>query len=67
MSQNGVVQVLSAKPLSKPEFEALRRRVVKNKYALVGPRVVLRLIATVEFLDGVRRKDTCILGEEAEA
>jgi len=52
----------SAKPLSTPEFEKLRRRVVQNNDTLVDPQVVLRLIATVELLEGLRRLN-CLMAQ----
>lgn len=45
----------AAKPLSTPEFETLKRRVVQNSDTLVDPQVVLRLIATVDLLEALRR------------
>jgi hypothetical protein len=39
---------IPAKPLTRSEFEVLKKRTEKNKEAVVDQQVVLSLIATVE-------------------
>ncbi len=56
----------AAKPLSTPEFEKLRRRVIQNNDTLVDPQVVLRLIATVDLLEGLRRLN-CLMAQGARS
>lgn len=51
-----------AKPMNMGEFETLRNRVLQNRDTLVDPEVVLRLIATVELLEGLRRMHNAASG-----
>lgn len=49
----------AAKPMTKAEFETIKRRVQQNTETLVDPEVVLRLVATVELhQDRLRRSLT---------
>jgi hypothetical protein len=57
--------IAAAKPMTRSEFEALKRRVTKNNDTLVDPQVVLQLVATVELQENRLRR--CLTGNQVEA
>lgn len=56
---------IPAKPLTRSEFEALKKRIENNKEAVVDALLVLPLIATVDLHQA--RLQRCLMGAPVEA